>query len=138
MKNILIKLIPSFIRSMIASAIMVEVRERIEKQALVSYAVNGVDWAIAKSTQNINDERMTAICNGCELGGETLRIVALACKPESDGGRKITSVERDDIAKNMTVALDMLISDDFIDSVSNVIGNRVCEYLGIKAIKFGA
>jgi len=131
MKSIFLKIVPKFVRKMVANAVMEEIRERTAKDSLVGYAVSGASWAIEKGTANVNDERLTGICNGCEIGGETLRLVALSCKPESDGGRKISPSEEDEIAKNLRVALDMLITDEMIERVCKAVEDRINSYLGV-------
>jgi len=132
MKRLMLKFIPKFLRKMIANAVVDELSERISKKSLVGYTIDGVSWLIEKGTSDVTDDRMTAICNGCELGGETLRIVSLSCKPESDGGRKITESEKDEISKNFALAVDMLVSDELVDRVVDIARDKVYAYLGVE------
>ena len=94
-------------------------------------AVSGVNKAIHASTESVSDETMAKWCKGFSAGAKAFASAASALSPESEGGRNVTIAEADEVCNNAGMAVDALITEDFIKQKLKEARKTVKQKLGL-------
>jgi len=131
MKKLIIMLIPKFVRKSIHAAIMSEVKEQTKPETIAVHAMVGIGFVIGKGAKRVSDDKMVTICEGFELGGDTLKKVAVACNPNSENGKEFSDSEKAEIQSNLCRAVEKALPQDVVDKVNDEISYKVSEYLGL-------
>lgn len=105
------------------------IKRELSVEKIAGYACEGIEWAADKSLGNIPDERLEAISKGCNLGASVLGNIAAAVDPTSSGGRGITEAERVPIRANLVECINLVVTQEQVDSLVDSVCGKVVERL---------
>lgn len=86
-------------------------------EEIAKLSAQGISIVLERGVDKLTDERVAQIAVGCERGGLALSHLAAAVNPEGDGGKTVTEKERVQIANDMFIAVNALVTQDQLDAL---------------------